>query len=173
VSARKLKHLRQRFMGLHAEITDIHNRLRGSLKVTEDLFYARIYRSAMELYGVREIDDLIGERLQVLTESYAMISDEVRYFRSHILEVAIFLLILIEVINAFIIERRGDELARCQTVSPASPGQTIGGPVIPAPLGWNRSRHGSRSHLEQACETRGPIVAISGGVPWHRPCEPL
>jgi hypothetical protein len=100
LSFRSYEKLRRRLMELHTEITDMHNRLRGALKVTEDLFYARIHRAAMELYGVRELDDLVEERLGVLSETYTMISEEVRYFRSELLEVGVFILILIEVLRA-------------------------------------------------------------------------
>jgi hypothetical protein len=97
---RRYEKLRRRLMELHAEIVDMHSRLRGALKVTEDLFYARIHRAAMELYGVRELDALVEERLRVLSETYTMISEEVRYFRSEVLEIGIFILILIEVLRA-------------------------------------------------------------------------
>jgi hypothetical protein len=100
-SFHKYEKLRRRLMELHAEITDVHNRLRGALKVTEDLYYARIHRTAMELYGARELDDLIGERLQFLSKTYDMVSEEGRHFRSQLLEFAIFVLILIEVVRAF------------------------------------------------------------------------
>jgi len=93
--------MRQRLMSRHAEVTAIRNRLRASLTITEDLYYARIYRAANNLYGGKELADLLEEKLSVLSEVYGMLSEEVNYFRSHLLEVAIVFLFLIEIIRAF------------------------------------------------------------------------
>lgn len=93
--------LRRRLMARHAEITEVRSRLRGALTITEDLFYAKIHRSAMALYGATEIAEALEARLRVLSDTYGMLTGEANARRAEVLEAGIFLLVLIEVLRAF------------------------------------------------------------------------
>ncbi len=94
--------LRRRLMARHAEIADVRARMDSALRVTEDLYYAKIYRAALELYGAHEIERAVAEKLEVLSETYSMLTEEIHNIRSQVLEVGILTLILIEVIRAFV-----------------------------------------------------------------------
>jgi hypothetical protein len=94
--------LLRRLMERHAEITDVRSRVHGALTVTEDLFYAKIHRRAMALYGATELAETIETRLSVLSDVYSMVSDESGARRAEILEAGILLLVLIEVVRAFL-----------------------------------------------------------------------
>lgn len=92
--------LRRRLMARHAEITEVRSRLRGALTITEDLFYAKIHRSAMALYGATELAEALESRLRVLSDTYGMLTGDANAWRAELLELGIFLLVLIEVVQA-------------------------------------------------------------------------
>ena len=86
------------------ELTEVTEKVDNALKVTEDVYYARIYRTAMVLFRSRDWELSIKEKLQVVTNTYKMIYDEISTKRGHILEIGILLLIAIEIVIILIIE---------------------------------------------------------------------
>ncbi len=97
----KLQRLRRRLMARHAEIADVRARMEGALRITEDLFYAKIYRAALELYGAHELERSLEEKLRVLEATYEMVTEEVVHLRTQAVEVGILALIAFEVVRAF------------------------------------------------------------------------
>jgi len=93
--------LLHRLMVRHAEITEVRSRLLGALTITEDLFYAKVYRRAMALYGTTELAETMETRLRVLTDVYSMVNGEVNARRAEVLELGILILVFLEVIRAF------------------------------------------------------------------------
>jgi len=96
----------RQLLGLVADITEITERIRNSLKVTEDVFYARIYTAALNILRVREWTESITQKVQVIERSYSMLSEEIVTYRSTALEVAIVLLIALEIVLFALIELR-------------------------------------------------------------------
>ncbi|MBF7082443.1 hypothetical protein IT084_05545 [Desulfallas sp. Bu1-1] len=97
----RLRHYRRimgRLMELVTEVTDITERIQNSVKVTEDIYYARIYSAALTLFRTRAWMDSIQRKIAVIQQNYAMLSDEIVTARSTWLEVAIVLLIMLEII---------------------------------------------------------------------------
>lgn len=94
--------LRVRLIRRVAEITEVTDRLRRALTVTEDLFYAKVYRTALSVYGVTEIAETLDGKVEVLSEVYDMLTSEASTLRTELLELGIFLLVLIEVVKAFL-----------------------------------------------------------------------
>lgn len=86
------------------ELTEVTEKVDNALKVTEDVYYARIYRTAMTLFRSRDWELSIKEKLQVVTNSYRMIYEEISTKRGHLLEIGIILLIAIEIVLILIIE---------------------------------------------------------------------
>ena len=95
-----MQRLRRRLMARHAEIADVKARMEGALRITEDLFYAKIYRAALELYGAYELEKSVEEKLRVLEATYEMVTEEVAHLRTQAVEVAILALIAFEVVRA-------------------------------------------------------------------------
>lgn len=93
--------LLRRLMERHAEITDVRSRVHGALTITEDLFYAKIHRRAMALYGATELAETMETRFRVLSDVYTMVSGESGARRAEILEAGILFLVLVEVVRAF------------------------------------------------------------------------
>lgn len=92
--------VRRMLMELHAEITEVRQRLHAALDITEDLFYARIYRTAMELYGASELSRVLEDKLRVLLDVYGMLSEEINSSLNHLLELTIIALIAVEIVMA-------------------------------------------------------------------------
>jgi len=98
----RLARLRRSLMERHAEINEVQTRLAGALRITEDLFYARVHRAATELYGARELAAAVQAKLGTLTEIYRMVSEEMQFRRAQAVEVAILALIALEVVWALL-----------------------------------------------------------------------
>ncbi len=86
------------------ELTEVTEKVHNALKVTEDVYYAKIYRTAMELFRSEDWEDSIKEKLQVVTNTYNMLYEEISTRRGHLLEWGIIILILIEIILLIVIE---------------------------------------------------------------------
>ena len=99
---REYERLAKKITGTVTDLTEVTEKVNNALKVTEDVYYARIYRTAMTLLRSRDWEDSIKEKLQVVTNTYKMLYDEIATKRGHLLELGIFLLIVIEIIMAVV-----------------------------------------------------------------------
>jgi len=99
---RHYERLRRRLMQVHAEVTEVRARMEAALKITEDFFYARVYRAAAELYGAQELAETTREKLLALSTLYEMITEEQNFARAQAVELGIFALILFEVLRALL-----------------------------------------------------------------------
>jgi len=85
------------------DFSEITEKVDNALKVTEDVYYAKIYRTAMVLFRSTEWENSIKEKLQVVTNTYKMLYDEISTRRGHLLELGIIILIMIEIVLLLII----------------------------------------------------------------------
>lgn len=102
---RRLKYYRRimnQLMELVVDISEITERIQNSLKVTEDIFYARVYGGALSIFRTREWMDNIQHKISVIQRSYSMLSDEITTRRSMWLEVAIVFLFVLEIVLGFL-----------------------------------------------------------------------
>ena len=83
-----------------ADSTELVERVENALKVTDDVYLARIYGAALELFRGRAWRAGIDRKLTIIRETYAMLNDEQQSARSEALEVAIVLLIVLEILLA-------------------------------------------------------------------------
>ena len=86
------------------DLTEVTERVDNALKVTEDVYYARIYRTAMILFRSRDWELSIKEKLQIVNNAYKMLYNEIATKRGHVIEFGIFILIVIEIILLIVIE---------------------------------------------------------------------
>jgi hypothetical protein len=86
------------------DLTEVTEKVDNALKVTEDIYYAKIYRTAMMMFRSQDWETSIKEKLQVVTNTSKMIYDEISTKRGHILEIGIFILIAIEIVLILIME---------------------------------------------------------------------
>jgi len=99
----RYRHITRQLLELVAEITEITGRVQNALRVTEDVFYARVYATALRIFRVREWAEGIAEKVSVIERSYAMLSDEIVTQRFLVLETAIVLLFIIEIVIGLLI----------------------------------------------------------------------
>jgi hypothetical protein len=87
--------------GLHtmvADTTEVVERVENGLKVTNDVYLARIYQAALTLFREEAWRNGLARKLQIFRDTYAMLNDEAQTARGNMLEVIIILLIVTEVV---------------------------------------------------------------------------
>jgi hypothetical protein len=95
---RRFAALLQRLQAQVADSTELVERVENALKVTDDVYLARVYSAALELFRGRTWRAGIDRKLAILRDTYAMLNGEAQAARSETLEIAIVLLIVLEVI---------------------------------------------------------------------------
>jgi hypothetical protein len=88
---------------LVAEITEITEKVDNALKVTEDVYLARIYSSALELFRIPVLAASIDRKLSLIRETYTALYDEAVATRAEWLEASIVALIVLEIVLAFLL----------------------------------------------------------------------
>ncbi|MEO8623506.1 MAG: hypothetical protein ABI625_20685 [bacterium] len=81
-----------------ADITETAERVENALKVTDDVYLARIYAAALELFRQQAWQRGIERKLGILRETYSMLHSEAQAARAELLEVAIVVLIVAELV---------------------------------------------------------------------------
>ncbi|HET7232223.1 MAG TPA: hypothetical protein VFJ16_19610 [Longimicrobium sp.] len=87
---------------LVAEVSEITEKVDNALKVTEDVYLARVYTSALELFRVPALAASIDRKLALIRETYTALYDQAVATRAEWMEAAIVLLIVLEVVMAII-----------------------------------------------------------------------
>jgi hypothetical protein len=81
-----------------ADSTELVERVENALKVTDDVYLARVYSAALELFRGKAWRAGIDRKLAILRDTYTMLNGEAQAARSETLEIAIVALIVVEVI---------------------------------------------------------------------------
>jgi virulence-associated protein VagC len=97
---RRFAALLSRLQAQVADSTELVERVENALKVTDDVYLARVYSAALELFRGRAWRAGIDRKLAILRETYAMLNSEAQASRSETLEIAIVLLIVAEIAMA-------------------------------------------------------------------------
>ena len=98
--ARRYGTLARKLYTLVAEVTELTERVDNALQVTEDVYLARIYAAALDLFRVPLVTAAVNRKLSIIRDTYQSLYDEASSARSEWMEIAILLLIAIEVANA-------------------------------------------------------------------------
>ena len=85
---------------LIADITDTSARVENALKVTEDVYWNRVYTAALSVLRVEVFRTGVADGLRVLRETASLLHDEAEAAWTSFLEVLVIALILVEVILA-------------------------------------------------------------------------
>jgi hypothetical protein len=83
-------------METSAEISEIIEKIDNLIKVTEDVYYARVYATALKVLRSGQWSESVSRKIAVIHENYSMLSDEVRIQHSNFLEWVIIVLIALE-----------------------------------------------------------------------------
>ena len=95
---RQYRQIMNKLMELVIEINEITERIRNSLKVTEDVFYARIYGAALAIFRTRAWMESIQQKCAVIMQNYSFLSNRLVNQQSMLLELAIVLLFVLEIL---------------------------------------------------------------------------
>ncbi|MGV8125165.1 MAG: hypothetical protein AB2L14_35915 [Candidatus Xenobiia bacterium LiM19] len=97
----RLKRYRQitkKLMQIVLEVTEVVEKVQNSLKVTEDIFYARLHRAAQNVFATDGWQRSIERKITVIQETYHILKSEIETQNSFILEITIVVLIFIEIV---------------------------------------------------------------------------
>jgi len=102
LASRRFAGLARRLYTLVAEVTELTERVDNALQVTEDVYLARIYSAALELFRVRSVSAAVDRKLAIIRDTYIALHDEGSARRAELMELLIVVLIVIEVVLAVI-----------------------------------------------------------------------
>jgi hypothetical protein len=100
--ARRFADLARRLYTMVAEVTELTEKVDNALQVTEDVYLARIYTAALELFRVPTVSAAVDRKLSIIRDTYTALYDEAHASRSELLEIVILVLIAVEIILAVV-----------------------------------------------------------------------
>jgi len=110
--ARRIPRLAGRFRSLLsdlqtqvADVTETVERVENSLKVINDVYLARVYSTALTLFKEDDWQRSIDRKLGILRDTYAMLNTESQSARTELLEIAVVLLIVAELVLGLLSRR--------------------------------------------------------------------
>ena len=101
-ASRRFSTLARRLYTLVAEVTELTEKLDNALQVTEDVYLARVYAAALELFRVHTVGAAVDRKLAIIRDTYAALHDEASSARAELLEILVVVLIGLEIVLPFI-----------------------------------------------------------------------
>ena len=101
-AARRYADLARRLQTLVAEVTEVTEKVDNALQVTEDVYLARVYTAALELFRVPHVGKAVDRKLAIIRDSYTALYEEASSKRGELMELAIIALIAVEIVIAMI-----------------------------------------------------------------------
>jgi len=102
LAARRYAGLARQLYTMVAEVTELTEQVDNALQVTEDVYLARVYAAALELFRVRLVTSAVNRKLAIIRDTYSALYDKAASSRSAIMEAAILLLIAVELVLALL-----------------------------------------------------------------------
>jgi hypothetical protein len=103
LSRRRFADLARDLHTLVAEVTELTEKVDNALQVTEDVYLARIYAAALGIFRVPNVSAAVDRKLSIIRDTYTALYDEASSTRAELLEIAIVLLIVLEIFLAFVL----------------------------------------------------------------------
>lgn len=100
--SRRFSNLLGDMQRLFADSTELVERVENSLKVTDDVYLARVYSAALEIFRGAQWRAGVDRKLTLVRETYEMLNAEAQAARAEALEVAIVVLIVAEIVMAMV-----------------------------------------------------------------------
>jgi len=99
-SSWRFANLARRLTTLVAEVTELTERVDNALQVTEDVYLARVYAAALDLFRVPTVGSAVDRKLAIIRDSYTALYHEASAARAALMEAVIVILIAIEIVLA-------------------------------------------------------------------------
>ena len=87
---------------LVAEVTELTEKVDNALQVTEDVYLARIYASALDLFRVPTVGAAVDRKLAIIRDTYTALYQEASAARAALMEAVIVVLIAVEIVLALL-----------------------------------------------------------------------
>jgi hypothetical protein len=100
--ARRFADLARKLYTMVAEVTELTERVDNALQVTEDVYLARIYSAALDLFRVPTVSAAVDRKLSIIRDTYTALYDEASGSRSELLEIFVLVLIAVEIVLAVV-----------------------------------------------------------------------
>lgn len=94
---KRYEELAAKVMRTVMDVTSITEKIDNSIKVTEDVYYARVYASMLSLFKVHQWETSIERKISIASRVYDMLYREISNKRTEILEIIIIILIAVEI----------------------------------------------------------------------------
>ncbi len=101
-AARRYAGLARELNALVAEVTELTEKVDNALQVTEDVYLARIYAAAVEMFRVRTVYAGVERKLAIIRDTYRALYEEASSSRAELMEITVIVLIAVEVVLAFL-----------------------------------------------------------------------
>jgi hypothetical protein len=102
LGSRRFADLARRLYTLVAEVTELREKVDNALQVTEDVYLARIYTAAHDLFRVASVNAAVDRKLAIIRDTYTALYDEASSGRAALMEAAIVVLIVVEIVLAIV-----------------------------------------------------------------------
>src|SRR5579871_4470091 len=102
LASRRFAGLARRLHTLVAEVTELTERVDNALQVTEDVYLARVYAAALDLFRVRAVSVAVDRKLAIIRDTYSALYDESSASRTELMELLIVILIVAELVIALV-----------------------------------------------------------------------
>ena len=102
LSARRFAHLARRLHTLVAEVSELREKVDNALQVTEDVYLARVYTAALDLFRVEAVNAAVDRKLAIIRDTYSALYEEASSGRAALMEAAIVGLIVVEIVLALL-----------------------------------------------------------------------
>ncbi len=102
LSSRRFADLARKLYGLVAEVTELREKVDNALQVTEDVYLARIYTAALDLFRVASVNAAVDRKLAIIRDTYDSLYEEASARRAALMEAAIVVLIVVEIVLAVV-----------------------------------------------------------------------
>lgn len=93
---RRFRRILSALMGFIADITEVTEKVDNLIKITEDVYYARVYQTTLRVLRIDQWREGVNRKLKVIGQNYSMLSNELNVQHSNVLEWIIILLIALE-----------------------------------------------------------------------------
>jgi hypothetical protein len=102
LASRRFADLARQLHTLVAEVTELTERVDNALQVTEDVYLARIYAAALELFRVPTVNAAVDRKLAIIRDTYSALYEESSASRTELMEFLILILITAEIVIALL-----------------------------------------------------------------------
>lgn len=98
---RKHNNASRKLIALNVEVKSAVEHAKNAIHVTEDVYYARVYMNARQIFGLNLWEESVERKLEVVNDTYNMIQHSLSHAFDNFLEIVVIVLIFIELLAFF------------------------------------------------------------------------